>query len=418
MDQDTDHVQLDIGSREFSSVLFQNPYSVEEVIEGQARLISFHYGTHVELSPSIDAVWRSAARCEIYWPSSDEATVTLVQHGLLIPKDELPFRCKGLDRPATNPIGEPRRMLFHLPSKEEIVVFGVPSDRGNKIAGSRDGPRIIRRGFSRYAAALQESIEHRRPLIDFSTARSYETSELKLTDYGDIFDDPFASAADLFRRIDFVMKRIVSAAAIPVILGGDHSITASTLLGLVGLSDRPVLLLFDAHHDCYTDSFWQRNGLTHGNFVQHLIDHDAVTGVVQFGLRTLEAVPHDFPHLNGDVRFLSDSEFMEASDEDIMNLLPVNAAYYVSIDLDVLGPEIGGYTATPVFGGLTPRRLTRFLDVLFRNRKMAGMDIVEGRESSPQSTELMEHAAAKILLTFLLSGLKSRGISAFNQTQA
>src|SRR5207247_3441118 len=105
------------------------------------------------------------------WPSKYESIVALHQLGFLIPEDELQFRSKGLDKPAPYPAGEPRRVLCHSPSVGEYIIFGIPTDRGNRIAGTRDGPRIIRRAFSGLNAALQESIELKRPLIDFSFGR-------------------------------------------------------------------------------------------------------------------------------------------------------------------------------------------------------------------------------------------------------
>jgi len=398
-------------------VLKQNPYAVEDTTDGLKKLINFHYGTHIDLTSPRSEAWTKAGVTGVTWPTSDESIDVLYQLGFLIPESELCFRAKGLDRPAPYPLGIPKRMLCHTPQIGEYVVLGIPSDRGNKSAGARDGPRIIRRGFSSLMAAIQESIDLQRPMIDFSMGRSYDTSNLRLTDFGDIIDDTFASAADLFRRINFAVQKIVAAGATPIILGGDHSITASTLIGMAEISGPPVLLQFDAHHDCYIDTFSQRTGLTHGNFVQHLIDHRVVSGIVQMGLRTVESVPSHFPHLNGAVQYISDYDFLRSNDHEILSLLPAKSSYYVSIDLDVLPPEQGGYTATPVFGGINPARLIRFLDVLFRNRTIAGIDIVEARSDPVHNSEKMMDAASRIILACILSTTPFRYISALNQTK-
>jgi agmatinase len=329
----------------------------------------------------------------------------LLRLGMIMPHGELAFREDGLTTRAGPPIGFEANILGQETATSRYIgILGMPDDRGagSGASGSRGAPAAIRGAFEPYSRAIKSAQQNNNFLFDFDLGRICKGSDIALYDFGNVAQSLHGDAQALFWKIDYCVQRIARTGGVPVLLGGDHSLTLSSALATTS-PERPISIIhFDAHHDCYMDSFRQRNALTHGNFMAHLLDDDRVTSAVSIGLRTFEARAAPPKHFGTKHRYVSASRFAMTTTDQLLERIPKNGRYYVTIDMDAFCPDHGGDTATPEWGGLDPLRVMHLIYALVSSRQVVGIDIVElqpfkdvGRKSGS--------LAARLILTVLMA---------------
>jgi agmatinase len=254
----------------------------------------------------------------------------------------------------------------------DVAVVGAPFDLSTtNRPGARFGPRGIR------SQAYEPGSYH----LDLGI----EIFEwLDVVDFGDAHCPnglTEASHANIRARVFEVARRGI----IPVILGGDHSITwpAATAVadhhgfGNVGI------VHFDAHAD--TADIIDGNLASHGTPMRRLIESGAVLGrnFVQVGLRGYWPGPTVFQwmqeqgmrwHLMHDVW---ERGFAAVLDDAVNQALEGADALYLSVDIDVLDPGFAPGTGTPEPGGLNPADLLRAVRALAKSTNLVAMDVVE-----------------------------------------
>jgi agmatinase len=249
----------------------------------------------------------------------------------------------------------------------DVAVFGAPMDElVSDRPGARFGPRAIRNAAFATGRHLEAGID---PFHD-----------LAILDYGDaaiIPADPAASHA----AIEAIVVEIASAGAIPLGLGGDHSITEPEIRALAGRYGPLGLLHFDTHTDT-GDQVWGVE-ISHGTPMYRLVESGLVDAsrYVQIGLRGYWPGPAEFAWQE---RQQITAIFMhEIRDHGIKAAVSraverIGAGpCFVTIDVDVLDPAFAPATGTPEPGGMTvvdllwaTRTATSALDVV-------GCDVVE-----------------------------------------
>ena len=259
-------------------------------------------------------------------------------------------------------------------------LLGVPWDRSSSFErGAAEGPPHIRRAL--WSASTNSATE-------LGLAVEAETLE----DAGDVAlddDGPRARAA-----IEAAVRAILARQAVPVVLGGDHSITYPVLRAF---GERPVaaILHIDAHGDLY-DEFplpapGQPRGLgdrySHACPFARILEDSLAARLVQVGVRTMT------PHLRAQAaRFGVDVYGMDRWREAPLEAL--QGPLYVSIDLDGLDPAFAPGVAHPEPGGLSTRDV---VELLHRIRApIAGVDIVEYNPHL-DVRDLTARVAAKLL---------------------
>jgi agmatinase len=261
----------------------------------------------------------------------------------------------------------------------DVVVLGVPLDYGVSFrAGQRHGPRAIRE------ATFWHRLEGG-AFVDLASGTRHDANALTVADLGDVVLWP----ADPDRNTERITQTVgaARAAAFPVVLGGDHSITYAAFLGcqhaLAGRGVSPIgLLHFDAHLDV------EREYLTlppvhHGNFLGELVRQGHLRGehVVSIGGRGIET--------QEGARFLEERRITlfgagavrtrglpAVVGEACSRLAAQCAAVYVTFDVDVIDPAQAPGTGTPVVGGLAAEDVLAALPVL-KGLRMAAFDLVE-----------------------------------------
>lgn len=269
----------------------------------------------------------------------------------------------------------------------DVALIGVPMDLGvTNRAGARLGPRAVR-GIERIGP-----YEH--------VLRVAPMGRLKVADVGDIPLRSRFSLADCHADIEACYRMVAGTRAVPLSVGGDHSITGAILKGLA--ADRPVgLIHIDAH--CDTSGPYEGSKFHHGAPFREAVLAGVLdpTRTIQIGIRGGAEYLWEFS-------FESGMTVLHAEEVAAMGIPAVIAKAreivgagptYVTFDVDSLDPAFAPGTGTPEAGGLTPREVLQLL------RGLAEIDIVGGDvvEVAPQydPTTNTAQVAAQVLFTLL-----------------
>jgi agmatinase len=178
---------------------------------------------------------------------------------------------------------------------------------------------------------------------------------------------------------------VASAGPIPVVLGGDHSITYPSAAAVARhVWPRTMgIVHFDAHADTGADQWGSLVG--HGTPMRRLLEEGWVDGrnFVQVGLRGYWPERETFDWMRGQgFRWHTMAEIEERGAEAVIadavdEALDGPDCIYLSVDIDVVDPGMAPGTGTPEPGGMTTRELLRAVRKLVLTRGFAGMEVVE-----------------------------------------
>ena len=256
--------------------------------------------------------------------------------------------------------------------KPDFAIVGAPWDDSTTFRpGARFGPRAVR------VANNQPPDWH----IDLEVA---PLEELTLVDYGDAVCPP-GLVEPSHEAIRQRVHEVASRGIIPVVIGGDHSVTlpsATAVADVVGRG-RLGIVHFDAHADTAPESFG--NPLSHGTPMRRLVESGAVPGpnFVQIGLRGYWPPREVFEwmkaaglrwHLMDEIWRLGISEVVRRA---VAEALDGPEFIYLSVDIDVLDPGFAPGTGTPEPGGMTPADLLRAIREVALYTPVVAMDVVE-----------------------------------------
>jgi agmatinase len=284
----------------------------------------------------------------------------------------------------------------------EVAIVGAPVDEGaSNRPGARFGPRAIRQAT--YHSGDLWSIQLQTSLFD----------KVRAIDAGDA---PVV-ASRLERALRVVHEkvwRVARTGAIPIVLGGDHSISYPSCAAVVrAVHPRKVgLVHFDAHADTGTEIWGSL--ISHGTPMRNLIQEGWVAGpnFVQIGLRGYwpERETFDWMTEQG-LRWHRMSEIEERGSEAVIADAIVEAldgpdCIYLSIDVDVVDPGSAPGTGTPEPGGMLPRELLRAVRQVVSQVELVGMDVVE--VSPPYDSSDVTAALAHRCVLEAISALAAR----------
>ncbi|HKY47864.1 MAG TPA: agmatinase [Acidimicrobiia bacterium] len=301
-------------------------------------------------------------------------------------------------------LGVPARRLDDL-GDGDVVILGAPFDWGTTFRpGARFGPAAIREADY---GAMDGYRPHLPTGIDALGA-------LGVVDIGDVYVVPGQVELSLDRITDTV-ERVTRAGKIPIVLGGDHTITFANATGVArvhGFGD-VALVHFDAHADTGEMQNGQLYG--HGTPMRRLVESGAVPGhrFVQIGLRGYWPEPDVMAWMREQrmrsylMNEIVDRGLQTVVDEAVTYSLDGGAkGVFLSIDIDVVDPGFAPGTGTPEPGGLTSRQLLDTVRRLSKDLNVIGADVVE--VSPPyDSAEITSYLANRVVLE-ILNGLAER----------
>jgi len=248
----------------------------------------------------------------------------------------------------------------------DVAVLGAPTDDlVSDRPGTRYAPRAIRAASCPPGPHLEAGVD------------AFDV--LRVVDYGDAAVIP-ADAEASHAAIELLVGEVVDAGALPVTLGGDHSIT-EPCIGAIARRRGPIGLV---HLDTHTDTGREVFGVerSHGTPMFRLVEDGRVdpTRYAQIGLRGYWPGPVEFAwqrergiasFFMHDVRDLGIAEVVERALAHIGS-----GPTYVTVDIDVLDPAFAPGTGTPEIGGLATWQIQAILRRL-GGLNFIGMDVVE-----------------------------------------
>ena len=178
-----------------------------------------------------------------------------------------------------------------------------------------------------------------------------------------------------FDSITQSVASILSKRALPLIVGGDHSVTFPIVRAYSG--HEPITVVqFDAHLDYRDDAGGVRYG--HGNVLRRVRELPFVEQVVSLGIRSLRTRREDREaHAEHGNVLVPAWDIHTKGADGISDLLPRNRNVYVTFDIDALDPGIAPGTGTPEVGGLSYEQARRLLELIVTGNRLVGFDMVE-----------------------------------------
>ena len=297
-----------------------------------------------------------------------------------------------------------------------VHVIGVPLDLGADRRGVDMGPSALRiAGLGDRIAALGYPV---------SDGGNLAAPVRETRDPGDPGKKYIVDIAGVCMRLFDIVAASLTAGAVPVVLGGDHSLAAGSVAaaaaGARQRNERLGLLWIDAHGDMNTPAT-SPSGNVHGMALAALLGPEpaelsGVGGaspaidagrVVLIGVRDLDPAERERV-------VASDIHVFTMEDVDRLGMATVaeraigmagadSAGLHVSFDLDVCDPGIAPGVGTPVRGGLSYREAHLVMETVARSRQLRVLDLVEVNPTLDD-----RNATAELGVQLVLSALGQR----------
>lgn len=313
------------------------------------------------------------------------------EHGYLAGRLNLPF--VGISSFGKSPI-----VLDWDAIDAEVAILGAPFDFGTQWrAGARFGPRSIREASTLFSFGHAGAYDHENDVTYLQNVRMVDIGDADI-----VHTDTIKSHAN----IEFGVRKILSAGALPIVLGGDHSINIPCINAF---SDSgPIhIVQIDAHLDFVDERHGVRFG--HGNPMRRAAEKSYVTGLTQLGIRNVSSTSRDgyedARRMGSDI--LSVRQCRKLGVEAMLARVPEGKHYYVTIDIDAFDPSIAPGTGTPSHGGFLYYEVLEFLEGLVKRGTVVGVDLVEVAPDYDH-TGTTAILAAQILLNFIGRIMHSR----------
>ncbi len=259
--------------------------------------------------------------------------------------------------------------------KVDVAIMGAGLDTGSGYRGAAYGPRAVRTGEV-YKGQGMVVPQHMHTMVS-------EFNELVIVDYGDIGVDQLSLERSA-GHIREIVREVAETKAIPMIVGGDHSLMYPDVAGVVDVygAGNVGVVHFDAHYDAGRN---YDHLLSHGQPVARLFDEKLVPGknFIQVGLRGMWPGKSGFEWMreNG-LRYHTMAEVEKFGWPAVMARAIQEAKdgpkyIFISFDVDVLDPAYMPGTGTPEPAGLTTREVFPMVRRLCAETDVVGFELVE-----------------------------------------
>ena len=252
----------------------------------------------------------------------------------------------------------------------DVAVMGAPFDFGSQFrTGSRMGPRGIREASTLFSFGHAGA-------YDFEDDITYLPSDsTRIVDIGDA-DIIHTDTTKSHSNIKFGVKKILAAKAIPVVMGGDHSINIPCIDAFE--NEEPFhLIQIDAHLDFVDERHGVKFG--HGNPMRRASEKAYVSGMTQIGIRNVSSTAKEgyVDAREKGSKIFSVRHVRQMGLSKILNEIPKNKRYYLTIDIDAFDPSIASGTGTPSHGGFYYYEVLELIDGIIKQGSVVGLDLVE-----------------------------------------
>ena len=252
------------------------------------------------------------------------------------------------------------------PRDLDVALVGVPYDGGTSYrAGARFGPRAVREQSS--------LIRTWHPVL-----KVHPFQRLRVADCGDVDVVPI-SIERTYEAVTRKMDEVMAGGAVPVCVGGDHSVTLPILRSVARVHGPVGIVHFDAHPDTWDEYFGSK--FFHGTPFRRAIEegHIDPRRMIQVGIRGPLYGPEDFAfHDTHGIEVLRIEAIKERgtawAGERFGRLR--GGPVYLSFDIDAVDPAYAPATGTPEVGGLSSYEALALVRALV-GLSIVGADVVE-----------------------------------------
>jgi agmatinase len=284
----------------------------------------------------------------------------------------------------------------------DVAIVGAPFDLGTSYRpGTRFGPRAIRTAEDVGSPSNRPNMELGIDPFDL----------LRVVDFGDCHTGPRIDICHA--GLNEAVAQVLTAGAMPVVLGGDHSLSLPVLQALgehLG-ADNYTVIHFDTHAD--TEIYRPGETTEHATpFYRAVMEgHLAGRNLIQIGLRGAWPFPAEFDWMReqGITWYTMDQvdeRGLSAVVAESIERAGRLSRTYLTVDIDVLDPAFAPGTGTPEPGGLSTRELLRAVRRIASSLDLCAMDIVE--VSPPYDPSNVTALAAHRIVLEVLGGTALR----------
>ena len=272
----------------------------------------------------------------------------------------------------------------------DVAVLGVPNDMGTQWrSGARFGPRAIREASTLFSFGHGGAYDHEDDVMYLTE------DQVRIVDVGDA-DIVHTDMQQSHANTEYAVRQLLSNDVMPVILGGDHSVHAPVIKAFD--EQGPIhIIQFDAHLDFVDERHGVRYG--HGNPLRRASEMTHITGMTQLGIRNVSSSnrsDYEAARQAGST-ILSIRQIRQLGRDKVLDLVPKNSRYYITIDIDGFDPSIAPGTGTPSHGGFLYYEVLELIQGLSKRGNIVGMDLVEVAPAY-DPTGITSILAAQILL--------------------
>jgi agmatinase len=279
----------------------------------------------------------------------------------------------------------------------DVAIVGAPTDDlVSDRPGTRFAPRAIRAASCPPGPHLEAKVD--------------AFAELRMVDFGDAPVLP-ADAARSHAAIERTVAQVLAAGAIPVVLGGDHSIAEPDMRACAAAHGPLGLVHFDTHTDTGTEVFGVE--ISHGTPMYRLVEDGVVDPrrYAQIGIRGYWPGPREFAWQAE--REITSFFMHDVRDRGIAAVVADAVAavgdgpVFLSIDIDVLDPAFAPGTGTPEPGGMTSAELLWAARTVAAGVDLVGAELVEVIPTGVGSADVTALAAERVVRE-VLTGIAMR----------
>lgn len=247
------------------------------------------------------------------------------------------------------------------------VPFGSPYRMRQVHYGASDAPRAIRERSMRLGAMVGN--------YDFDIGCAFSDLGIRICDCGDVIGHPGDIAGNNARATDAV-RQVLDKGAVPLVLGGDDSITALSLGAFEKLA--PIIVIqIDAHID-YRDEV---DGITTGysSPMRRAAEMPWVDRILHIGARGIGSARRADVEdtIRRGNKIITAREFRSGGSGGVLQLIPDGANFYIALDCDGLDPSVMPGTSAPVPGGPSYHEVADLFLALGGKGRLVGFNVAE-----------------------------------------
>ena len=254
----------------------------------------------------------------------------------------------------------------------DVAILGAPLNMGSRW---RDSGKQATTDLRRFSWPMRGMDQY--ALVNASRV-------LNVVDYGDVAVDNNSTERSM-RHVREIVREIAATGAIPMIVGGDHSLEYPNVAALADVygKEKVSVIHFDSHYDAWWGD--QPHLINHGYPVYRLLNEGHVRGAdyIQVGLRSAGLTESAFKWMREiGMRYHNMAEVEIRGWDAVIERVIAEASeegrkIHISFDIDVLDPAYAVATGTPVPGGITMREAITIVRRLCAESNVVGFDLVE-----------------------------------------